>query len=603
VETGQSKSRLPKLRMVWFFLKPYGRFIALLFFLSLLIGVLDSASIAAIYPLVSLGTDREFGSDNFILAWIDSLADWVPFGDHFEALCVLFLCLVLASFVLKLLNAFLSAHVISRILVHTKQQIFRRLATADYQYFLDQRQGTLVYAVMEAPQGLMTIVMAVSKLLAQILFMGLVFVLLFSISWRAALVVLFAGAGYYFMTRYLGSRVSYVAGTWLARTRASENVVLNEFLSGIRQIKATCSERAWEERFTSLAERELRDNRKNIAWGEAPSHVVTMATFIGVGITALVLWMRNPESFSSGVPLFGTFAFAVVRLQPSLSTLGTVWMQLQNRLPDVEIIHSILKGPLAERKDGLRSLDRFSSELRFNRVSFAHKGRAETLSDISITFEKGKTTAIVGPSGAGKTTVVDLLLRLFDPEKGSITVDGVDLRELRLASWLEKIGFVSQDTFIYHDTVRNNITFGREGYSEEEIVQAARDADAHGFISELPQGYDTMVGERGMKLSGGQKQRIAIARAIIRKPEILVLDEATSALDNIAESAVQEAIRRVTSGRTVIVIAHRLSTIKDADKIIVLKEGRVVEEGRHEELLQKGGFYWELYRDQLNVPS
>lgn len=598
-----SKSPFAAGRMVWFFLKPYLPSLVVLFCLALLIGVLDSASIAAIYPLVSLGTDRDFGSDNFILSRINSMADWVPFGDHFESLCVLFLVLVLAAFVLKLLNAFVSAHVISRILVRTKEDLFRKLTAADYQYFLDQRQGTLVYAVIEAPQGLMTIAMAISKLLAQIVFMVLVFLLLFSISWRAALVVLFAGAGYYFLTRYLGSRISYVAGTRLAQTRASENVTLNEFLAGIRQIRAACSEKAWEDRFRKLTEREQRDNRKNIAWGEAPSHVVTAATFMGVGITALVLWMRNPESFASGVPLFGTFAFAVVRLQPSLSTLGTVWMQLQSRLPDLEIIHSILTGPLSQRTDGTRTLNRFSSEIRFDHVSFAHKGRSETLTDISLTFEKGKTTAIVGPSGAGKTTIGDLLLRLFDPDQGTIAVDGVDLRELRLASWLDRIGFVSQDTFIYHDTIRNNIAFGREGCSEEEIIRAARDADADEFISKFPQGYDTVVGERGMKLSGGQKQRIAIARAILRRPEILILDEATSALDSIAEAAVQKAIGRVTSGRTVIVIAHRLSTIRDADKIIVLKDGRVVETGKHEELLQKEGLYRELYSDQLNNPS
>ncbi|GAI08786.1 unnamed protein product [marine sediment metagenome] len=192
-----------------------------------------------------------------------------------------------------------------------------------------------------------------------------------------------------------------------------------------------------------------------------------------------------------------------------------------------------------------------------------------------------------------------MLVRLFDVDKGEIKIDGVNLKRYKLSSWLNQVGFVSQDTFILNDTVENNITFGSDGYSREEVIKAAKYADAHSFITKLPNGYDTLVGDKGMRLSGGQAQRIAVARAMIREPEILIFDEATNNLDNISEVAVQKAIDEVSKDHTVIIIAHRLSTIVNADKILVLEDERVVEEGTHKELMEKRGAYWELYQSQV----
>jgi len=217
------------------------------------------------------------------------------------------------------------------------------------------------------------------------------------------------------------------------------------------------------------------------------------------------------------------------------------------------------------------------------------------LDRVSAIFTCGKTTAIVGPSGSGKSTMVDLVIRLFDPTAGRITVDGVDLQAYDVTSWLNAIGFVSQDTFIFHGSIQENIGFSRPDATFEEIVEAAKLANAHAFISAMPEGYETVVGDRGVKLSGGQRQRIAIARAILRDPQILILDEATSALDTMSERQVQKAIEQVSRNRTVIVVAHRLSTVMSADKIVVLDSGKVVEEGTHRELTARQGLYWRLY--------
>ena len=249
---------------------------------------------------------------------------------------------------------------------------------------------------------------------------------------------------------------------------------------------------------------------------------------------------------------------------------------------------------MPRRNDGTRDLDSFKRAILFEDVSFTYKGRDTLLKRVNVAFEKGKVTAIVGPSGAGKTTIINLILGLFEPTEGRITLDGVPLRDYKQEAWLSKIGFVSQEPFIYHSTVADNITFGRNGHSMESIVKAATTANAQGFISELPHGYDTLVGERGMKLSGGQQQRIAIARAVLDEPELLIFDEATSSLDTVSERLVQDAIDNVSKNRTVITIAHRLSTISYADKIIVLDHGRIAEEGNHQELLKRQGHYSRL---------
>jgi len=273
-------------------------------------------------------------------------------------------------------------------------------------------------------------------------------------------------------------------------------------------------------------------------------------------------------------------------------------MQIKGTLPDCETVSSIRSDKITDIKDGEKELSSFKSEIAFDNVSFAYKGRTKTIEDISVTFQKGKTTAIVGRSGTGKTTIINLLLRLFEPTKGEIRIDGINFERYKLSSWLNLIGFVSQDTFTFNDTVENNITFRSDRYSREEVIKAAKYADAQGFIIELPSGYDTLVGDKGMRLSGGQAQRIAVARAMIREPEVLIFDEATNNLDNRSEAAVQNAIDEISKDHTVIVVAHRLSTIVNADKIIVLEDGRIVEEGTHEELMENRGVYWESYQIQ-----
>jgi subfamily B ATP-binding cassette protein MsbA len=316
-------------------------------------------------------------------------------------------------------------------------------------------------------------------------------------------------------------------------------------------------------------------------------------------IAVLVLWIGAWQVLTTGTMTGATllaFLTLVLRLLQPLKQLSQMRTTAQSSLASAERLFEILDSPAEFQRDrGTRDTAQFDRELRFDNVSFSY-GDAPVLSEIDFVAKKGEVVALVGPSGSGKSTLVDLIPRFYEPGSGRILLDGIDIREIKLPALRSLTGIVSQETVLFHDTVRNNIAYGATGkYTQSQIEAAARAANAHEFIAELPAGYDTMLGERGTRLSGGQRQRLAIARALLSDPPILILDEATSALDTESERLVQEAVDRLLQGRTVFVIAHRLSTITHADQILVLDRGEIVERGSHAELLARRGAYYRLY--------
>lgn len=601
-ETVSNKVIRPsRLKLIWFFLRPYKLHIISLFILSLVVGVLETTAVATVYPIISMGLEIKPGQDNVLFSLINVIAAVLPVKDIFISYCIFFILMAILVFVAKLINVYLRVRVVSDMVSKNKENIFEQYMRADYQYFVDRKQGELIYNSSVAPGSITTLMTAITKLLSEVILAFSIFIFLFSISWSGTMVVILLAVGYYYVTGYLGAKVSYVTGKGRAEAGTKEDVVLNEVISGIRQVKVFLTQGSWIRKFNSAIKQYWDCYRKDTVWLQIPALGLALLLYSTMGIMAVILKIQSPPGFTQLIPIFGTFGFALFRLLPIISNFGMLRMNIMSSLPNCELVYSTLNEKPSYIPDGKKELASFTSNICLEDVSFSHKGRSKTLEDISITFEKGKTTAIVGPSGAGKTTIVDLLLRLFDPDKGEVKIDGVNLKEYKLSSWLNKIGFVSQDTFIFHDSARNNIAFGSDGYSEEEITRATRKANAHNFILEFPEGYDTIVGDRGMRLSGGQKQRIAIARAMIREPEILILDEATSALDNVSEVLVQKAIKEVSKDRTVIIVAHRLSTIINADKIAVLENGLVMEEGTHRELMGRRGAYWNLYKTQKNM--
>jgi subfamily B ATP-binding cassette protein MsbA len=375
--------------------------------------------------------------------------------------------------------------------------------------------------------------------------------------------------------------------------------VVQESISGIRLVKSYAGEAYEESRFREESGRYARGMVRVTRISVLAQPITeTLGMFIAVAI----LWFgaRMVDNGSMDGATLITFLLVVMRTLQPLKQLSQVPATAQQSLSAAERIFEVLDGPTEASLDrGKISDPRFERALEFERVSFAYETEP-VLSDVSLVAAKGEVVALVGASGAGKSTLVDLIPRFYEPTSGRILLDGVDTRDIALRALRSLIAIVSQDTVLFNDTVRHNLAYGAAGkYSQDEIERAARAANAHTFISELPNGYDTVLGERGMRLSGGQRQRLSIARALLVDPPILILDEATSALDTESERLVQEAIDRLLAGRTVFVIAHRLSTIAHADQILVLDRGRVVEHGTHSALLARRGHYHRLHALQF----
>jgi subfamily B ATP-binding cassette protein MsbA len=376
--------------------------------------------------------------------------------------------------------------------------------------------------------------------------------------------------------------------------------VLQETISGIRLVKASGTEAYEEGRFAEGSNKYARSSLKltRLALLAPP-----VTEIIGTVIAVLILWIGAWQVLSSGSMTGATllaFLTLVLRLLQPLKQLSQMRTTAQSSLASAERLFEILDSPAEFQRDrGTRDLATFDRYLEFENVSFSY-GDAPVLSSIDLSASKGEVVALVGPSGSGKSTLVDLIPRFYEPTGGRILLDGIDIRDIKLPVLRSLTGIVSQETVLFHDTVRSNIAYGATNrYTQEQIEAAARAANAHEFIMELPRGYDTLLGERGTRLSGGQRQRLAIARALLTDPPILILDEATSALDTESERLVQEAVDRLLQGRTVFVIAHRLSTITHADQILVLERGEIVERGTHAELLARRGAYHRLYSLQF----
>lgn len=580
------------LRLIWFFMRPHRWSYAAVLVVSVAASVLESVNVLAFFPVFSALTGAaDPAGGGKIIRLIEELSARLGFGHPLVMASLILLAVMTAKVGVTLWRETLIARASGTVLATLTDRLVARYAATPQELLIETRQGEVLNNCLNVPARVAFVLLRGCQVMAELLKVLAIAVVLFAI-WPAATAVLAAaGAGYYGLTRHLARRISYASGKGRAEAFTEQTHVANEFFRGVRQITVAGAAASWLARL-SRANREHRTLYvREQAWLSVPVAVMELAVILIFLSAVLAIWVRDPGRLLVLVPTLGVFGVASLRLLQALMNVGRQTMEMMGRVPDLAIAHQVLSQAWPVAPDGQREFMALKEGIRLAGVSFAYRGRETMLRAVSVTFKAGAVTAIVGPSGSGKTTLINLLLAMLQPTSGAIIIDGVPLPDYRRRTWLSKIGFVSQDPFLFHGTVVDNILIGRSGFSQEDLISASRIANAHEFIMKLPQGYQTMIGERGMKLSGGEQQRLAIARAMLDNPQLLVLDEATSHLDTVSEQQVQEAIERAAKGRTVIVVAHRLSTVKRADWIIVLQDGRIVEEGTHETLLSQPRHY------------
>ncbi|MBI3812214.1 MAG: ATP-binding cassette domain-containing protein [Nitrospirae bacterium] len=537
-------------------------------------------------------------------AWmIKPIIDEVFIKNHWELLFWIIPSIVIVGIAKGGFNygrSYLMRYVGNRAIASIRKDLFQKLIQMPIGFFSHQRTGNLMSLIVnDAGMVQQVIATVIRDLFQQSLTMLTLMVVVFYLNWWLALIAIIVVPLSYFPLTRFGKRIRRISRSGQEKV-AELTAILEETFSGIRLIKAFGAEPFETARFEQKNQEYFQKIMKTTRVSELVPGImeaagsVAAALIIGVGAYEVRMDRMTPGGFMSFLGA-SWLMYAPVRHLAATSTV------IQQAAAAVDRIFWMLDQPSERVQDqGKRVLKPVEREIAFERLSFYYDGMDEAaLREIGFTVKAGEVVALVGSSGSGKTTLMNLLLRFYDPTEGVIRIDGVDLREVTLESLRKQIGLVAQDTILFDDTVSRNIAYGLGPVDPQRVIEAARAAYAHDFILRLPQGYETMIGERGVRLSGGQRQRLAVARAILRNSPILILDEATSSLDSESEMYIQKALSNLLKNRTTFVIAHRLSTIQNASRIVVIDQGRIAETGRHAELLQKDGIYKKLYQLQF----
>ena len=595
------------------FVAPYKRYIGWAIVLNVLSAIFNVFSFTLLIPILNIlfktGENTkvyeymEWGSEGIKEVAVNNFYYYVTqmIETHGPQMTLLFMGLFLAFMTMLKTSCYFGS---SAIMIPLRTGVVRDIRVMVYSkvmhlplgFFSEERKGDII-ARMSGDVGEIenSITSSLDMLLKNPILILLYFSTLIVTSWQLTLFTVLVLPGMGWLMGKVGKKLKRKSleaqGKW-----SDTMSQLEETLGGLRIIKAFIAEDKMVDRFKQCSD-ELRDATNKVAIRQSLAH--PMSEFLGTLLIVLVLWFGGLLILGDGTSMeASTFIFYMVILYSIINPLkdfAKAGYNIPKGLASMERVDKILKAenPIKEPVNPL-PLHGMNDRIEFKDLSFSYDGKREVLKHVNLMVPKGQTIALVGQSGSGKSTLVDLLPRYHDVQLGEITIDGVNIKNFRIHDLRALIGNVNQEAILFNDTFFNNIAFGVENATMEQVVEAAKIANAHDFIMETELGYQTNIGDRGGKLSGGQRQRISIARAILKNPPILILDEATSALDTESERLVQEALERLMKTRTTIAIAHRLSTIKNADEICVLYEGEIVERGKHEELLEKNGYYKRL---------
>ncbi len=604
------------------FVKPYWKHLAISIVCTILFAILNGLSVYLTIPLLDTlfqqqGKQTQTTSitqaPGALPHWIIKLEEdittafnkFVFSGSKIDALFKIVL-LVLITFFLKNVFGYLQAYFLAYVEQGTMKDIrdkaYFHLHKLPMSFFKQERVGNLISRITNDVTVVQNSISAtflnmIREPLSILVFIGIAL----SISWRLTLLAFVILPFSMLIIAWIGLKLRKYSSIVQAKM-ADITSILQEIISGVKIVKAFGMEDYENKKFTKETKSFFKTMLRIYRIRNASSPITE---FLSVSVGAVIIYyggvlVLSHDSLKASE--FITFLFAIFQLMPPIKELSSVNNRIQEASAAADRIFEILDTePSIKDKEGAIDLRVFKETIKFDHISFHYDDSQElVLNDISFSVKRGEIIALVGPSGGGKSTFVDLIPRFYDPTSGRIFLDGIDIKDVKVKSLRGLLGIVTQETFLFNETIRSNIAYGLGDYPMEKIIEAARTANAHNFIMEMPDGYETIIGERGLKLSGGQRQRISIARALLKNPEIMIFDEATSALDNESELLVQEAIERLMINRTTFVIAHRLSTIRNATRIFVLDKGCIIQTGTHEELINdEKGLYKKFYEMQF----